>query len=120
MQQLALKLWSVLRCYGAEGLAAHVEDGIHLAQQLACRIAKDPRFEIAAPPQLGLLCFRLTAGEQATHHLLDRINTTGRALLSSTRVHGRTALRVAPGGHHTRPDDLEELWSLIDDSAGHP
>ena len=49
----ALKLWFVLRCYGAEGLRATRPRGTsQLAQELAARVEADPRFELAAPAPL--------------------------------------------------------------------
>ncbi len=42
----ALKLWSVIRWYGAEGLRAHVRDGIELADVVAASVEADPRFEL--------------------------------------------------------------------------
>ncbi len=45
----ALKLWFVLRWYGAEGLRHHVREHVRLAGELAARIEADPRLELAAP-----------------------------------------------------------------------
>jgi aromatic-L-amino-acid/L-tryptophan decarboxylase len=54
----ALKLWFVLRWYGAEGLRHHVREHVRLAGELAARIDADPRFVLAAPARLNLVCFR--------------------------------------------------------------
>ncbi|MGH3774048.1 MAG: pyridoxal-dependent decarboxylase [Pseudonocardiaceae bacterium] len=55
----ALKLWAVLRWYGAEGLRRHIREGIGLAARFARWISADDRFEISAPHRLSLVCFRL-------------------------------------------------------------
>lgn len=39
-------MWSVIRWYGAEGLRAHVRDGIELADVVAASVEADPRFEL--------------------------------------------------------------------------
>ena len=55
----ALKLWFVLRTYGAEGLRGYLRHHMRLAAWFARAVGTDPRFEIAAPPRFGLVCFRL-------------------------------------------------------------
>jgi aromatic-L-amino-acid/L-tryptophan decarboxylase len=40
----ALKLWWVLRSYGAEGLRRHVREHVRLSQELTWLVAADPRF----------------------------------------------------------------------------
>ena len=62
----ALKLWAVLRWYGAEGLRAHVREHVALAQEFAGWVAADDRFELVAPHPLALVTFRLRAGDDAT------------------------------------------------------
>ena len=59
----ALKLWFVLRWYGAEGLRHHVRDHVRLAGELAARIGARPaaRAGRAGPPQPGVLPPRRTA-----------------------------------------------------------
>ncbi len=65
----ALKLWFVLRWYGAEGLRHHVREHVRLAGELAARIEADPRLELAAPAGLNLVCFRHVDGDDATEAL---------------------------------------------------
>jgi aromatic-L-amino-acid decarboxylase len=109
----ALKLWTVLRWYGAEGLREHIRTGVGLAQQLAAWARADPRFEVVAPHPLGLVCLRLVAGDEATEALLAAVNESGQAYLSHTRVNGRYALRVAIGGTFTERRHVESLWALL-------
>jgi glutamate/tyrosine decarboxylase-like PLP-dependent enzyme len=54
----ALKLYFLLRMYGAESLRRYIRHHVALAQYVADRVAEDPRFEIAAPTRFGLVCFR--------------------------------------------------------------
>ena len=114
----ALKLWAVLRWYGAEGLREHIRTGVALAQQLASWARADPRFEVVAPHPLGLVCLRLVAGDEATEALLTAVNESGQAYLSHTRVHGRYVLRVAIGGTFTERRHVEALWALLRRLAG--
>ncbi|MBK9179568.1 MAG: aspartate aminotransferase family protein [Acidimicrobiales bacterium] len=113
----ALKLWFVLRHYGAEGLRAHLRGHLALAAELAARVDADPRVELAAPAPLGLVCLRHTAGDDATQQLLDDLNATRRVLCTHTRLDDRLVLRVAIGGTATTREHVDGLWHLIDGLA---
>jgi aromatic-L-amino-acid decarboxylase len=109
----ALKLWTVIRWYGAEGLRAHIRSHVAMAQEFAARVAADDRFELVAPHPLALVTFRLRAGDDATKALLERANATGRVFLTHTQVNGALAVRMAIGGVRTEPRHVEEAWRLL-------
>jgi aromatic-L-amino-acid decarboxylase len=110
----ALKLWAVLRCYGAEGLRAHIRHHVGLAAEFAGWLAADPRFEIVAPHPLSLVCFRLAGpDDEPTAALHQRLNASGVMLLTHTRVRGRYTLRMAIGGTRTDHRHIAEAWDLI-------
>ncbi|MEV0395701.1 aminotransferase class V-fold PLP-dependent enzyme [Polymorphospora rubra] len=114
----ALKLWFVLRWYGAEGLRAHIRGSVELAAGFAERVRADERFEVVAPHPFSLVCFRLRGGDgvdgdAATAELLARVNADGRVYLTHTRVRGAYTLRLAVGAPQTRARHVEEAWSLI-------
>lgn len=113
----ALKLWFVIRHFGAEGLRAHIRNHVHTTAELANRIAEDHRFELAAPPALALICFRHRAGDNTTRALLNSINATGRALLTHTVLDGRFVIRVAVGSRLTEKRHVDQLWELIDERS---
>lgn len=113
----SLKLWFVLRHYGAEGLAATVRSHVALAQDLAAWLDADPRFEIAAPAPLNLICFRHVGGEEITHRLLDDLNESGEVFLSHTRLDDILTLRLSIGQTTTEQRHVDKLRALIDDCA---
>ncbi|MFN0092657.1 MAG: pyridoxal-dependent decarboxylase [Acidimicrobiales bacterium] len=113
----ALKLWFVLRWYGAEGLRRHIRRGVALAEELAGWVAEDPEWELAAPPRLSLVCLRSRAGDDATQAALDRVNASGAAFVTHARVDGRLALRVAVGAPLTERRHLEALWAAVRTAA---
>ncbi|MDG4788647.1 pyridoxal-dependent decarboxylase [Micromonospora sp. WMMD1102] len=119
----ALKLWFVLRWYGAEGLRAHIRETIALAGWFADRVRADPRFEVVAPGPFALVCFRLAgtgdgaADDEANAELLARVNGTGRAYLTHTRVGGRYTLRLVPGSPYTLQEHVAQTWRLIGEVA---
>lgn len=113
----ALKLWCVLRSFGAEGLRARIRQHVAWTRALAERLATDPRFELAAPVVLNLVCFRHRDGDEATQRLLDAVNRSGRAYLSHTRLNGRLTIRVCIAQTQTEWRHVEGLWNLLRDSC---
>jgi len=117
----ALKLWWVLRSYGAEGLRAMLRRHLALAVEFGGWVAADPRFELLAPVRLGLVCFRLRprAGEPAeatdarTEALLRAVNADGRVHLTHTRLRGRYTIRLAVGQRTTAREHVALAWALV-------
>jgi aromatic-L-amino-acid/L-tryptophan decarboxylase len=109
----ALKLWCVLRWYGREGLQAHIRHHVGLARDFASWVAADDRFELVAPPSLGLVCFRQRADDATNQQLLERLNASGELFLTHTRVNGRYALRMAIGGTFTEARHVQAAWQRI-------
>jgi aromatic-L-amino-acid decarboxylase len=109
----ALKLWAVIRWYGAEGLRAHIRAHVGLAQEFAEWVSADERFELVAPHHLALVTFRLRAGDEATLALMERVNASGELYLTHTVVDGRTALRMAIGSPLTQQRHVEAAWAAL-------
>jgi aromatic-L-amino-acid/L-tryptophan decarboxylase len=109
----ALKLWFVIRHYGAEGLRHHVRHHIELAGELAARVEADERFELAVPAALNLVCLRHRDGDDATQRVLDAVNSGGRAYLTHTRLDGRLVLRVSVGQTRTERRHVAALWEQL-------
>ncbi|MGI8679741.1 MAG: pyridoxal-dependent decarboxylase [Jatrophihabitans sp.] len=109
----ALKLWAVIRWYGAEGLRAHIRGHVALAQEFASWVAADERFELLAPHPLALVTFRLRAGDAATLELMNRVNASGELFLTHTVVHGAAALRLAIGSPWTERRHVEAAWRAL-------
>ncbi|MGX7680357.1 aminotransferase class V-fold PLP-dependent enzyme [Jatrophihabitans sp. DSM 45814] len=109
----ALKLWTVLRWYGADGLAAHIRKHVALAAEFASWLDADERFELVAPHPLALVTFRLAEGDDATRAVLDAINQSGKAYLTHTVVNGKTAIRMAIGSVLTERRHVYAVWQQI-------
>jgi aromatic-L-amino-acid decarboxylase len=114
----ALKLWAVLRWYGAEGLRAHVRSGVALAQELAGWAGADDRFDVVTPHPLSLVCLRPrwpadVDADVATMTLLERLNDGGEVYLTHTTVRGQVVLRVAIGAPTTTRAHVERAWALL-------
>ncbi|WP_405747027.1 pyridoxal-dependent decarboxylase [Streptomyces sp. NBC_01525] len=113
----ALKLWSVVRWYGAEGLRAHIRTGVRHARLFAGLLRTDPRFTLLAPPVLGLVTFRLNASDAANRGLLDTVNTEGTTFLTHSEKNGTYFLRFATGGTFTEDRHVHEAWRALRKAA---
>lgn len=113
----ALKLWFVLRYYGAQGLRSHIRHCVALAQEFARWVEEDDQFELAAPAPLNLVCFRHRSGDEVTRRILESINSSGRAFLTPTTLDGRYAIRLAVGSPNTQAKHLEAVWQWLQETA---
>jgi aromatic-L-amino-acid decarboxylase len=66
---------------------------------------------------LNLVRFRHRAGDGATQAVMDRVNSSGRAFLSHTRLRDRLALRACVGQSNSEERHVRALWGLIRDAA---
>lgn len=62
----ALKLWFVLRYFGADGLAARIREHIAQARRIADRVEDHPDLVLAAPVPMSTVCFRADPAWLAT------------------------------------------------------
>ena len=113
----ALKLWFVLRSYGVAGLRHHIREHVALAEEFEQLVAADPDWEIAAPRPLNLVSIRHTAGDEVTEAVMGRINRSGAAFLTHTRVEDRFVVRVSIGQTTTQRRHVERLWALLRDTG---
>src|SRR5262249_37885769 len=109
----ALKLWFVMRSYGHEGLAGVVRSHARLAPILAWEIEADPRFEIVAAVRFSVVNFRYKGSDEDNQRILDRVNATGEAFISSTVLNGRLTLHIAAGNRATTEQHVRRAWELV-------
>ena len=109
----ALKLWFVMRSYGRAGLAEIIRGHLELAQEFAGWVRGDIRFELCAPVDFSLVCFRYRGSDADNQKLLDAINQSGTALLSPAVFGGRMLLRLAIGNYRTTRNDLRRVWDCL-------
>ncbi len=116
----ALKLWMVIRAFGAEGLASRLENHCDLAQTFAGWVQHTDGWELCAPVPFSLVCFRSApAGASAEEcdrrnaAILQRVNASGEAYLSHTKLGGRYVLRLAIGNIRTEERHVARAWELL-------
>lgn len=116
----ALKLWSVIRMYGAEGLRDKVRGHIRIAKRLAELIMRENDFQILAPVTLNVVCFRYKPSGLSDEELNllnetlnHRLNDEGKIYLTHTTVNGVYTLRMVTGQTNVTPEHVERAWKLI-------
>ena len=113
----ALKLWFVIRSYGAEGIRYHVREHHRLATDLAARVERNSSLDLIAPTPFGLVSFRHVDGDDATNTLATAINESGWAHVSPSTIEDRRFVRVSIGQTYTTAEHVDRLWELIESFA---
>ncbi len=122
----ALKLWMILRYFGADGLKARLAEHVRLARLFAGWVDATPGWERVAPVPFSVVCFRAVppglAGDNAAldafnQQVLDAVNRTGEVFLSHTKLDGRFVLRLAVGNIRTRERHVARAWALLREHA---
>jgi len=109
----ALKLWSVIRYYGINGIQSHIRGHIESAKLLSELIIKDNRFEIMAPTVLNLVCFRYRESDQFNKLLLNELNKSGELYLVHTKLNNKYTIRFSIGQTNTTEEHVLNAWKFI-------
>jgi len=132
----ALKAWVVWRSLGRAGVVARLREQIRLAALLADWIKEDSRFELSAHPSMGVICFRCVGAatlsprapargradsidriDKINSDIVERINASGRAYLTQTKLRGRTVMRIGLGNVLTTEEHLRKAWEIVQETA---
>lgn len=135
----ALKVWLTLRYYGSRRLAEAIADDVAMAKYLADQVVADPDFELLAPVQLSICCFRYVpaslrnqlsaaSNDDERHQLnarLNRLNESimhrvqrgGRAYLSNAMLRGKFALRACIINFRTTRADVDLTLEVVRQAA---
>jgi len=109
----SLKLWMVMRDFGAEGMRAVYREHLRLARLFASWVDADARFERVAPVPFSVVCFRLRGADALSEQLMERVNASGEIYLSHTRLDGRFVIRLAIGHYRTTEQHVARAWELL-------
>jgi aromatic-L-amino-acid decarboxylase len=132
----ALKAWVIWRSLGRAGIVARLREQVRMANLLASWIKTDDRFELAATVSMGVVCFRWVRSarcadrtpqrgvptnekklDKLNSEIVERINASGRAYLTQTKLRGRTAMRIGLGNVLTTEEHLRKAWEIIRETA---
>lgn len=117
----ALKVWMSLKEHGARKYARVIEKNVAQAQYLGQLVQSSPRLELLAPVSLNIVGFRYRPDKKSDEELRDlnlelllRLQESGQAIISSTTLGKKFALRVCFTNHRTRTKDVEMLVELVE------
>ncbi len=120
----ALKLWFVLRNYGLDNIKTILRNHIDLAKYFAEWIENQKNFELLAPVNLNLVCFRFKPAEYEESEINDlnkkiekNINNTGKAYISHTILNGKYTLRAVFGQTNVAKRNIDILIEEINKAA---
>jgi len=117
----ALKVWLTLQYYGRRRIAEAIGGDISLAAYLGETVNAASDFELLAPVELSICCFRYVPSRGMSDAELDRLNESimervqkgGRAYLSNATVNGHFALRACITNFRTTKTDIEETVRIV-------
>jgi aromatic-L-amino-acid/L-tryptophan decarboxylase len=120
----ALKLWFVLRYFGAEGIRERIREHVRLARRVAELVDASEGWVRMAPVPFSTVVFRFApddvdaeAQDDLNMRIMERVNEGGEAFLSHTRLRGRIALRVSVGNLRTQERHVDRAWALLREAA---
>jgi aromatic-L-amino-acid/L-tryptophan decarboxylase len=116
----ALKVWMSLQAHGVKQFARLIEQNVAQACYLAKLIQSHPSLELLADVPLNVVCFRYRPPDcsedllnEVNKELLMRLQESGIAVVSSTMLNGKFALRAAITNHRSRREDFEILVEAV-------
>ena len=117
----SLKLWLTLQTLGTDQISDMVPHGIDLTQQTESMVRNMPEWEIVTPAQLAIVNFRY-APQGISPEQQDELNTAisqrmmedGFACVLTTRLKGRTVLRICSIHLETTEEDIRYTIQRMD------
>jgi len=120
----ALKVWLTLKYFGAQRIAEAIADDIAMARYLAERIREAPDFELLAPVELSICCFRYVPAKlregakdaelnSLNERIMHRVQRGGKAYLSNAMLRGKFALRACIINFRTTRADIDLTLEIV-------
>ncbi|HKR33097.1 MAG TPA: pyridoxal-dependent decarboxylase [Terriglobales bacterium] len=117
----SLKLWLTLRIHGREAYEQHIDRQIQLARWFTEQIRRTANFELVSEPMLPIFNFRLRkfSGDQTERleRIVNEVTQDGKQWISTTRVNGKTVIRVMIISYLTQQAHLQALLNRLDWAA---
>lgn len=112
----ALKVWLAVKEHGLARFGTLIEANCALARRLGAQVAATPGLELLTPVTLNIACFRLAPpglsdveADRLNADVVADLHESGLAAPSTTRLHGRLAIRACVCNHRTTSADLDLL-----------
>jgi L-2,4-diaminobutyrate decarboxylase len=113
-RMMSLKLYAAFSLLGTKIFGEYVGGAIDLAEGFAAKLRASPRFEVAAEPELNIVCFRLAGKSDLEQEAArQRVVASGRYFLVKTKLRGQVWLRVTLMNPFTEAADLDGLIAAL-------
>ena len=130
----ALKIWFTLQYYGRERIAEAISHDNSLAEYMGQCVEAADDFELLAPVELSICCFRYVPREYVVklnsvegaerdrleteldhlnEQIMVRVQHGGDAYISNATVHGKFALRACVTNFRTTRADIDQTLEVI-------
>lgn len=108
-----LEVWLALQLHGIEPFRAELDRMLDLAEWTAAALSDLAGIEVMAEPELSIVAFRATAGDEATRAVAQYLNDSGDVHISSTTVDGDFLVRIAYLSQRTDSDVAHRAVQLV-------
>ena len=106
----ALMVWAMVKAIGTDAIGASVTDNCKQAQLMGDLVAATPRLSLAHPVVSNLCCFYIPGDADA---VAARLQLSGAAVFSTTKIGGKTCLRAAIVNHRTTSNDIRAAIQAV-------
>jgi aromatic-L-amino-acid decarboxylase len=120
----ALKLWFVIRNYGVEGLQNKIRNDIELTKYAEKKLRENGMFDILAPVNFNVICFRYNPGlddsdklNVINQKLLNAINKDRKVFMTHTKLNGDFAIRLVAGQTHIEKRHIDKVLTVVFDAV---
>jgi aromatic-L-amino-acid decarboxylase len=119
----SLKLWLTLRVHGRQAYEDLIDRQIRLAGYLESKVLETGLFELAVPRRLTILNFRTKAAREMNlseaeaarlhHDIVQEFTSDGQQWISTTRVDGRSVIRMMIISYLTEDSHVDRLAARL-------
>ena len=125
----ALKIWMTLRYYGLRRIREAISEDNSLTEYLSELIERAEDFELLAPVELSICCFRYVPAKyeardlseadlnELNKRIMQAVQRGGSAYISNATIGGKFALRACITNFRTKRSDIDETLEIIRDSG---
>jgi len=115
----ALKVWMSLKEHGIEKFERLIKQNVTQAKYLTALVQQNEELELTAPTSTNIVCFRFRPKkneldlDKLNKEILMRLQESGIAAPSYTRLNGNYCMRVANVNHRTITNDFDVLVNEV-------
>lgn len=120
----SLKLWLTLRVHGRQAYEELIDRQLRLSKIFADWIEASEDFDLAVPPVLPIVTFRLKSTGRGLQHrtadhdaIVEEVTRDGARWISETRVGGQSVLRMMVISYLTEESHLHSLETALENAA---